>query len=294
MEFNNSCKPTDHIFFSTKILPLHSDVVKDSYQLLYGDCLERMFEMKNGSVDLTVTSPPYDNIRNYEDTLEWNEKIWKELILHLYRVTKDGGVVVWIVGDSAVNGTESGTSFKQALWAKRCGFKLHDTMIYSRYAMPNNSKRYAQDFEYMFVLVKGDLKTFNPIMKPCTYAGSGTSPTMRDKSGTLKGKGRRIIKEKKKRSNIWHYTAGASKSTKDKYAHEHPAICPELLAQDHILSWSNVGDVVFDPMSGSGTSGKMAILNKRKFIGIEKVSKYFKISRKRLKNACKSLASYLW
>ena len=252
-------------------------------ELIQGDCLEKMKDIPDGSVDLTVTSPPYDNLRTYNgNNAQWGEHVWKGVIEGLYRVTKEGGVVVWVVGDATIKGSETGTSFRQALWAMECGFNLHDTMIYSRYAMPNTAKRYAQDFEYMFVFSKGAVSSFNVIKVPCTYAGVGTSPTSRNKDGDLVGRGRRIIKDTKKKSNIWHYSAGASKSTSDKIAHEHPAIFPEQLAYDHITSWSDEGDLVYDPFMGSGTTGVACKNLNRDFIGIEIDPSYFKIAEKRI------------
>lgn len=250
--------------------------------LYLGDCVEVMNGFQAESVDLTVTSPPYDSLRTYADTLKWDFEIFKQVANELYRITKKGGVVVWVVGDATVKGSETGTSFKQALYFKEIGFKLHDTMIYHRKAMPNQAKRYSQDFEYMFVFVKDKVASFKPLLDKCTYAGVGTSPTSRGRDGKLTGNGRRIIKDTKKRSNIWSYSVGLGKSTKDKFAYDHPAIFPEKLAEDHVLSWSNEGDIVFDPFMGSATTGKMAILNNRKFLGIEKVPEYFEISEKRI------------
>jgi site-specific DNA-methyltransferase (adenine-specific) len=250
-------------------------------EIISGDCVDVLKTFDDKCVDLTVTSPPYDNLRNYKGYSFDFENIAQEL----YRVTKDGGVLVWVVGDATVKGSETGTSFKQALFFKEIGFNLHDTMIYSRYAMPNTAPRYSQDFEYMFVLSKGAVKTFNALEVPCEYAGVGTSPTSRGKDGVLVGKGRRIIKETKKQSNIWHFSAGAGKSTKDKIAHEHPAIFPESLAENHILTWSNEGDIVLDPFCGSGTTLKMAKLNNRLYAGIDISEEYCEISRKRVDNS---------
>lgn len=252
--------------------------------IIHGDCIEQMDNMPKKSIDLTVTSPPYDNLRTYEGSLQWHEGIWKQVISGLYRVTKEGGVVIWVVGDATIKGSETGTSFKQALYAMECGFNLHDTMIYKRHSMPNSSRRYSQDFEYIFVFSKSKVNTFNPIQEACIYAGVGTSPTTRDSNGNLISKGRRIIKDTKKKSNVWTYMAGAGKSTKDKIAHAHPAIFPEQLAHDHIISWSNEGDTVFDPFLGSGTTGKIATQLNRHFIGIEKVEKYFNIAQERIKS----------
>lgn len=243
--------------------------------------LETMARMPDNFLDLTVTSPPYDNLRTYNGYSFDFESIAKEL----FRVTKQGGVVVWVVGDATIKGSESGTSFRQALYFKEIGFNLHDTMIYSRFSMPSTAKRYAQDFEYMFVFSKEKPKTSNLIKVPCRYAGIGTSPTSRDKTGTLVGKGGRVIKNEKKESNIWHYSAGAGKSTKDTVAHEHPAIFPERLANDHIISWSNEGDLVYDPFMGSGTTAKMALKNGRNFIGSEISAEYCAIAESRIAKA---------
>lgn len=260
--------------------------MNDNVKLILGNSLEKLKGIPDNSIDLTVTSPPYDNLRTYKGNNDlWNEDVWKGILKELYRVTKEGGVVVWVVGDATIKGSESGTSFKQALYAKEVGFNLHDTMIYHRNAMPNSSKRYNQDFEYMFIFTKGTIHIYNPIMVDCTYAGKGTSPTSRNKDGKLSGGIRRIIKDTKKASNIWYYVSGINKSTKDAVAHNHPAIFPEQLANDHIISWSNEGDTILDPFMGSGTTGKVAILNNRKFIGIELEEEYYNISKERIQEA---------
>ena len=242
-------------------------------KLYQGDCLEVMDGLiKEGiKVDLTVTSPPYDNLRTYGETLAWNETIWKGVIERLYKITKEGGVVVWVVGDATVKGSETGTSFKQALYFKECGFNLHDTMIYSKTGMKNPSNnRYHQTFEYMFIFSKGKLKTFNPIKdRKNKYVG-------------IYGGEHSLRKEYGMRFNVWKYANGGNNSSKDKIAFSHPAVFPEQLANDHILSWSNENDIVFDPFMGSGTTGKMALLNNREFIGIEKVDEYFEIAKERI------------
>ena len=173
------------------------------------DCLEGMKKMDDGCVDLTVTSPPYDNLRTYGKEIDkiWCEDIWKKVISELYRVTKEGGVVVWVVGDATINGSETGTSFKQALWAMECGFNLHDTMIYQKqtYA-PLTHRRYEQEFEYMFVFSKGKPKSFNPIMVPCKYAGTESwgEPTFHktNDSGLVKC-GKKIIGDFKQHGNVF-------------------------------------------------------------------------------------------
>lgn len=262
-------------------------VIIGDCELYLGDCLERMKEIADGSVDLTVTSPPYDNLRTYNNSLEWGEHIWKPILSELFRVTKVGGIVVWVVGDATIKGSETGTSFKQALYFKEIGFNLHDTMIYqkSNY-MPLTHNRYEQCFEYMFILSKGKPKIFNPILKENKTFGESRKGTHRPSGDNLKKKNSLIpVKKQSQKSNIWLYSVGKGGSTNDLIAYQHPAIFPEKLANDHIISWSNEGDVVLDCFMGSGTTGKMAALSGRKFIGIEKDPDYFKIACKRIECA---------
>tara|TARA_R110000850_G_scaffold275327_1_gene414586 strand:- start:343 stop:1107 length:765 start_codon:yes stop_codon:yes gene_type:complete len=243
------------------------------------NCLETMSRMEDNFIDLTVTSPPYDNLRTYNGYSFDFESIAKEL----YRVTKKGGVVVWVVGDATVKGSETGTSFKQALYFMECGFRLHDTMIYKKSVPPMNDRRYQHNFEYMFVLVKGRLKTFNPIMVEKKYNDKRTNKNFhRDKLGIfVKGfsKPKQTLKIKE---NVWNIFSGGGSS--DKIASKHSAIFPEQLANDHIISWSNEGDLVYDPFMGSGTTAKMAILNDRNWIGSEMSSEYCDITNERVKD----------
>ena len=260
--------------------------------LRQGDCLELMKDIPDGSIDLTVTSPPYDNLRTYNGNIEqWSFEKFQGIAKELYRVTKQGGVVVWVVGDATVNGSETGTSFKQALYFMQCGFNLHDTMIYQKngaaYPAGKNSNRYSNVFEYMFVFSKGKPKTKNLIKdKPNKWAGSSTfgESTNRQKDGSLKSSGKRVVGEFGYRDNIWQINNGKGFGSDD-IAIKHPAIFPEQLANDHIISWSNEGDVVLDPFMGSGTTGKMALLNNRNFIGIELDEEYFEIAKKRIEEA---------
>jgi site-specific DNA-methyltransferase (adenine-specific) len=239
--------------------------------------------MPDRCIDLTVTSPPYDNLRTYNG-FSFN---FEEVAQELYRITKDGGVVVWVVGDATINGSETGTSFRQALYFKEIGFNLHDTMIYMSDKPPLTHNRYEQKFEYMFIFSKGKPKTFNPIKEPCLNAGQS------NKHNTFRHTGEKTatfhsingIKDTKIKGNIWFYKTGNNKSTKDKIAFEHPAIFPEQLAHDHIISWSNPGDIVFDPFIGSGTTAKMAYLNGRNYCGIDISEEYCEIARRRVEQA---------
>lgn len=255
-----------------------------------GDCVEHMLKMELDSIDLTVTSPPYDDIRNYGDTLVWDWNKFRLVANGLYDITKDGGVVVWIVGDATIDGSETGNSFKQALYFKECGFNLHDTMIYHKENPPptGGSNRYYSAFEYMFVFSKGTPKTFNPIMVERRNKWNDKRTTrnksfVRNKDGDFDSKQVDLNLDKPvKMQNVWTITVGGGISATEKEAFKHPAIFPEKLAENHILSWSNEGDVIFDPFTGSGTTGKMALKNSRSFIGTEIVPEYFKIAEERL------------
>jgi len=253
-------------------------------ELLQGDCLERMKEIESGSVDLTVTSPPYDNLRTYNGNNDlWGEHVWKAVLADLYRVTKDGGVVVWVVGDATIKGSETGTSFKQALWAMECGFSLHDTMIYQKSTPPLTHNRYEQNFEYMFVFSKGKLRTFNGLREPREYKDNRKNKAFGKNRDDSVDRGYSSKDATRLKRNVWKIFAGGGSS--DKCASNHPAIFPEQLAQDHIVSWSNFGDVVLDPFMGSGTTGKMAKLTSRRFIGIELDETYFKVAQDRISAA---------
>lgn len=246
------------------------------------NCLETMAKMPDNFIDLTVTSPPYDDLRAYNGYCFDFENVAKEL----FRVTKQGGAVVWIVGDATVKDSETGTSFRQALYFKEIGFNLFDTMIYAkppRGAVGNN-KTYWQTFEYMFILSKGNPKTINLIAdRKNKESRDGDNGTKRLENGDLLKVKRGGYSEYGRRTNIWEYGIGKGQSTKDNIAFEHPAIFPEKLANDHIISWSNEGDLVYDPFMGSGTTAKMAILNNRKYIGSEISKEYCEIAEQRLK-----------
>lgn len=248
------------------------------------DCVEGMRTLlPDNFIDLTVTSPPYDNLRKYSGYSFDFENLANEL----YRITKPGGVVVWVVGDATVKGSETGTSFKQALYFKEIGFKLHDTMIFQKASPPiiPTVKRYQPNFEYMFVFVKGKLETFNPIRIPKLYEDKRTSKKYhRNSEGEFVTGNKRTQSDLKIKENVWHYAVGGGNMTKDKVAHSHPAMFPEKLAEDHILSWSNENDIVFDPFAGSGTTMKMAQLNNRKYLGFEISSEYIEIINKRLES----------
>ncbi|WP_149093412.1 DNA-methyltransferase [Paenibacillus terrae] len=234
-----------------------------------------MSQMDTDTIDLTVTSPPYDNLRSYNGYSFDFEMVAREL----YRVTKQGGVVVWVVGDATVKGSETLTSFRQALFFKDIGFNVHDTMIYEKagLAFPD-SNRYYQMFEYMFILSKGAPKTFNAIKDRVNRsAGRIVNGKERNHAGTFSEKSGvgNVTKPLGTRFNIW-------KIPNMKRGVGHPAPFPEQLAYDHIVSWSNPGDMVFDPFGGSGTTAKMCALSGRLYISVDISEEYCEIARKRV------------
>ena len=248
--------------------------------LIHGDCLAELRKIAEGSIDLTVTSPPYDNLRTYNGNNDlWGEHVWKAVIEELYTVTKQGGVVVWVVGDATIKGSETGTSFKQALWAKECGFNLHDTMMWRKPNPMPYIKRdtYTPAFEYMFVFSKSKPKTFNLIREDCKYAGKIVKTHTTNPESIRKPNKTNPTNATKIKSNVWDYVVAGTN-------YGHPAIFPEQLAHDHIISWSNERDTVLDPFIGSGTTGKMAKQLRRNFIGIELDETYYNIAKERIEN----------
>lgn len=255
-----------------------------------GDSAEVLKQIQDGSIDLTVTSPPYDSLRTYNGYSFDFERIAQEL----YRVTKPGGVVVWIVSDATVKGSETGSSFRQALFFKECGFNLHDTMIYASEKPPLTHNRYEQKFEFMFVLSKGKPKTFNGLTEPARQAGLvSRTRTFRQTGESLSALNEQTkpVAAEKLRGNIWTYATGKNSSTTDTCAFKHPAIFPEALVRDHVLSWSKEGETVLDPFVGSGTTGKIAIQEARRFIGIEISEEYCRLAIDRIRAAMPTAAN---
>jgi DNA modification methylase len=257
--------------------------VLDLNRIYNYDCLTGLRSLPDNTIDLVITSPPYDNLRVYNGAIfSWDYLL--EVIKELYRTIKIGGVVVWVVNDKTERFSESGSSFKQALAFKKNGFCLYDTMIFAKHNPPPlNHWRYEQEFEFMFVFSKGKVKTFNAIKVPCNLTGKKRAGTRRHDSKAeltdIHTKGN--VKAEKIKGNIWCYEVG-NNSTKDKEAHIHEAIFPEELAKDHIISWTNEGDLVVDIFLGSGTVAKMAYLNRRKYLGFEISKDYCDLAESRL------------
>ncbi|QMU64560.1 MAG: site-specific DNA-methyltransferase [Flavobacteriaceae bacterium] len=251
-------------------------------KILEGNCVEVMKKFDDNFIDLILTSPPYDNLRTYKGFVFPFEKIAQEL----YRITKEGGIVVWVVNDATIKGSETGTSFKQALYFNEIGFNLHDTMIFQKTnPIPQiYRKRYNGIFEYMFVFSKGKVKTHNSIKIDCLHAGlqlNGTTYKNYSKGEQKRGKMAKPVKKQKIKGNIWEYVVGKKKE--DQAAKGHPAPFPMALARDHINSWTNEGDLVLDPMNGSGTTCLSALQLGRDYIGIDMSKEYCELAKDRIK-----------
>ena len=252
-----------------------------------GNCLDKMRELPDGCIDMIMTSPPYDNLRDYNGYSFDFENIAREM----FRIMKDGSVAVWIVSDATIDGSETGTSFKQALFFKEIGFNLHDTMIWEKpcfTATGTLSVRYASVFEYMFVLSKGKPKTFNPLKdRKNIYAGAKSTGSIRQKDGTMKPRSTegKIYGEYGQRYNVWHMNPVKPQVTQ-KY--QHPAQFPVEMARDHILSWTNKGDIVLDCFMGSGTTAIACLKTERHYIGFDISEEYVEMAEGRIKDEIES------
>lgn len=259
-------------------------IAMGTVEIKNGDCLDLMKDLPEQSIDMVMTSPPYDNLRDYGGIIEqWSFNKFKKIANEFFRIIKNGGVVVWVVADATINGSETGTSFKQALYFKECGFNIHDTMIWDKQISSaiGSLNRYENVFEYMFILSKGKPKKTNIIMdKPnknvgCIHHGSIRLPDGKIKKTSSYGK--RKVNNFGRRHNIWEIT-----SCRGNERNLHPAMYPVKLAKDHIITWSDENDLVLDPFMGSGTTGLACIDTNRNFIGFELNKDYFEISKKRI------------
>ncbi|MEI8102895.1 MAG: site-specific DNA-methyltransferase [Chlorobium sp.] len=257
-----------------------------------GDNCDLLGLLPRECIDLVVTSPPYDDLRTYGGhTWDFYGVAWQ-----LKRVLKPGGVIVWVVADATKDGTESGTSMEQALFFKRLGLNLHDTMIYSKGAQggaKGSNYCYTQSFEYMFVFSKGKPNAINLIAdrKNTEYVGESVKKSTMRKAGGNMVAFEAKTNEVGKRTNVWEIRGGFMVSSADTYSFEHPATFPESLPKDHILSWSNVGDIVLDPFSGSGTTAKAAKELERQYIGFEINPAYCNIGEARTAQEVLSFAT---
>ena len=248
-------------------------------------CITGMRKLDQESIDLVVTSPPYDNLRTYNDSSQWDFPTFTLVATELVRVLKEGGVIMWNVGDATVDGSETGSSFRQALHFMDLGLRLHDTMLYQKpsaaYPASHKSVRYSQVFEYCFILSKGKPKTINLIKdKPNAWAGTTSwgNASSRQKDGTIKEGTKKVsIADVGYRDNIWRINNGAGFGQSNKEVYAHPATMPEELARGHIITWSNPGDLVLDPFMGSGTTARMAFREDRNWIGFEIDPEYYEL-----------------
>ena len=254
--------------------------------LMHGDCLELMKSIPDGSVDMVVTSPPYDGMRSYGDQFDgFTIDNAAALMAEAKRTLSDCGVMVWVVAAQTINGSETGTSFRHALAGLEAGLSLHDTMIYEKAQAFGGSKyAYLNSFEYMFVFCNGRRpRAFNPIIDRKNVRGGKTESTAKSgmrRDGTIPKRIEKTANEFGKRKNIWKYGVGGGSTG-------HPAVFPLRLATDHILSWSNENDIILDPFMGSGTTGVAAKNLGRSFIGIELDETYFNIAKKRIDAYCR-------
>ena len=252
----------------------------DADKFIVGDAVEILKSWSKACIDLTVTSPPYDDLRNYKGYSFDAES----MLSAIHRVTKHGGVCVWVVGEK-INGGRSLSSYDHAFIGRDCGFTVHDVMIYQKKNTPfQRSNAYTNCYELMIVFSKGKPKTFNPLKEPTKRHGWETAVSNKGPDAVNRKRPVELKKEKTK-NNIWQYAVGYGGTTTDKIAFQHPAVFPEKLATDHILSWTNPGDIVLDPMCGSGTTCKMAFKNNRKWIGIDISKEYIEIAKNRLTQA---------
>ena len=264
------------LYYSNKDINIYND-----------NCLDYLKTLPDNSIKFTLTSPPYDEIRDYNGYSFPFEEIAQEL----WRKTKVGGVIAWNVADATIKGSETGTSMRQALYFMSLGFRLHDTMIYAKKnPMPAsvNSKRYHQAWEYIFILSKDTPETFNPVMVKAKFGHLTAKMKHRGKDGKINYTETKRNEFTKVR-NIFEYSVGGGHSTKDKVAFKHPAIMPEQLAQDMLSTWTNEGDIVFDPFTGAGTTAKMCMILDRKFHGTEMSKEYCGIIAERLNGYIDSL-----
>ena len=278
-------KQNDGLIITLREKPVNFEKLHN--KIIFGDSKKVLKLFPSNCIDLIVTSPPYDTIRNYKG-YAFTFDDFKQIVRELFRVMKKGGVIVWIIGDAVNNGSESGTSFRQALEFMNVGFTLHDTMIFEKntasFPASRNSNRYTQIFEYMFVFSKSRPKIANLICdKPNKWAGhiNWGKNTYRKQDGKLiKTSEIKPVPKFSSRNNIWKYVVGKNFNSADKESHEHPAIFPEKLAEDHIITWSNTDNIVLDPFMGSGTTCKMAKKRGRKFLGIEISEEYCKLAER--------------
>jgi hypothetical protein len=251
--------------------------------ILLGDALEILSRIPAGSIPLTLFSPPYDGIRDYGKNWSLDYKTLGRL---LFGATCDGGVCAVVIGDGTKDFAKSLTTFRWAVdWVDNTGWRLFECCIYSRHGNPGAwwTQRFRVDHEYILIFFKGDrLRCFDKtaLMIPSKHAGKVYSGTDRLTNGGFKKIEPKAVNDLKCRGTIWGYATSNSEGNRTKL--EHPATFPDRLADDLIHCFSKPGDLVFDPMCGSGTTCVMAAKAKRDYLGIEINPEYHSIAMKRI------------
>lgn len=256
------------------------------------DCLDGMAALPDECIPFTLTSPPYDGLRTYDGLAEWD---FMAVARELYRITMPGGVVVWVVQEQIIDGSESGETSRQRLAFADIGFRLHHTMVMGKLGgIQFSSNRYGRPLEYAFILSKGKPRYFSPLRdKPNKESGRVKVFSNRKPDGSFAPVKHKKVHPYGLRGSVWFYPTGKNNTAKEGYAFGHPALMPEKMAEDHILSWTKVGDLVFNPFAGGGTALKMALLNHRRYLGFEINPKYVEIARRRLRDAEAKLSEEL-
>lgn len=251
-------------------------------QVINTDNRKGLKSLPDDSIPLTVTSPPWDDVRIYGDgTLTpWNANVFREVADQLWRVTAQGGVVCWHVGEQIQNGSESGTSSEQRLYFRDLGFRLWQTLIVETMAGHTHKHRYGGAIQYIFVLTKGKPKTVNLLRdRPNKHAGNVHGFFKRDAHGKIHSQTQVVVAEYGVRGPVWKYFP---RKAKDEEARQHPAPMDETISRDLIRSFSEPGNLVLDPFAGSGTTLKWAMTFGRYYLGFEAVEEYFQLAKRRL------------
>ena len=248
-------------------------------ELVNGDCAAVLPGLP--PADLILTSPPYDGMREYggyNGAFDFGA-IAAACVANL----APGGVLVWVVGDQIIDGGESGTSFRQALGFKALGLTLHQTLFFeAAHYRPIDKSRALRGVQYMFVFAKGSPMVANiPIDRPNVKAGMRVTRSYapgKSLNGSRNPASDRVkrIADFGRRGPIWRYATECGSDM------GHPAAFPYALASDHIVCWTNPGDLVIDPMVGSGTTLRAAADLGRRAIGIEINPEYCDLIRRRL------------
>lgn len=250
------------------------------------ECVDGMRALPPASIPLTITSPPYDQTFEYGGHL-WDHEKFMLVARELWRVAMQGGVVSWVVRDQIADGDQSASSFRQALFFKGLGFRLHNTIIIEKQIIRGISRvRYGVAPEFAFVFSKGRPRTINLIEdKENKFGGRHMRFSTRSRDGTKCKTAKALIRPFGVRGNVWRYTTGSRVTAKEDYAYDHPALMPERLAHDLIVSWSRPGDLVLDPFGGAGTTAKMALLGHRRYLSMEAHRPYHDLAVRRMADA---------